>query len=81
MKNSINILIYDNINLIYNTYTFLFFETAADNLYVVGELLPYETSQQNSADSGNGNEGKEMKDLKSASLEIRKTIMVPKLLI
>ena len=35
MKNSINIFIYelyDNIILIYNTYTFLFFETAADKL-------------------------------------------------
>ena len=34
---------------------FFFFETAADNLYVVGELLPYKTSQQNSVDGGNGN--------------------------
>ena len=35
MKNSIKIFIYelyDNIILIYNTNTFLFFETAADNL-------------------------------------------------
>ena len=35
MKSSINIFIYelyDNVILIYNTNTFLFFETAADNL-------------------------------------------------
>ena len=54
MKNSVNI--YDNVNLIFNTYTFIFFfETAADNLYVVGQLLPCKTSQQDSVDGGNGN--------------------------
>ena len=52
MKKSINI--HDNVNLIFNTYTF-FFETAADNLYVVGQLLPCKTSQQDSVDGGNGN--------------------------
>ena len=36
MKISFNI--YDKVNLIFNTYTFLFFESAADNLYVVGQL-------------------------------------------
>ena len=48
--------IYDNVNLIFNTYTFLFFETAADNLYVVGQLLLCKTIQQSNVDSGNGNE-------------------------
>ena len=52
MKKSINI--HDNVNLIFNTYTF-FLETAADNLYVVGQLLPCKTSQQDSVDGGNGN--------------------------
>ena len=54
MKISFNI--YDKVNLIFNTYTFLFFESAADNLYVVGQLLPCKTSQQDSMDGGgNGN--------------------------
>ena len=52
MKKSVNI--YDYVNLIFNTYT-SFFETAADNLYVVGQLLPCKTSQQDSVDGGNGN--------------------------
>ena len=52
MKKSVNI--HDNVNLIFNTYTF-FFETAADNLDVVGQLLPCKTSQQDSVDGGNGN--------------------------
>ena len=68
MKKSINI--HDNVNLIFNTYTF-FFETAADNLYVVGQLLPCKTSMQGSADGG-------WKNLKSALLEIPKNIMAPK---
>ena len=52
MKKSVNI--YDYVNLIFNTYT-SFFETAADNLYVVGQLLPCKTIQQDSVDGGNGN--------------------------
>ena len=57
MKNLIigTVYIANNINLIYNTYTFLFSETTADNLYVVGQLLPCKTSQQDSVDGGNGN--------------------------
>ena len=43
MKKSVNI--YDYVNLIFNTYT-SFFETAADNLYVAGQLLPCKTSEQ-----------------------------------
>ena len=39
----------------FNTFKSLFFETAADNLYVVGQLLPCKTSQQDSVDGGNGN--------------------------
>ena len=35
--------------------THFFFETAADNLYVVGQLLPCKTSHQDSVDGGNGN--------------------------
>ena len=53
MKKSINI--YDNVNSIFNTYI-SFFETAADNLYVVGQLLPCKVSQQDRVDGGNGNE-------------------------
>ena len=60
MKNSIieTVYIANNVNLVFNTYTFsfvFFFETAADNLYVVGQLLPCKTSQQDSVDGGNGN--------------------------
>ena len=52
MKKSVNI--YDYVNLIFNTYT-SFFETAADNLYVAGQLLPCKTSQQDSVDGATGN--------------------------
>ena len=46
--------------------THFFFETAADDLNVVGQLLPCKTSRQDNV------------DLKSALLEIHKTLMAPK---
>ena len=69
-KNSINIT--NNVNLISNTYTFLVFKLL---LRIVMLLDSFDHVRRvTSVDGANGNG----KDLESASLEVRKTIMEPK---
>ena len=68
MKNSINIS--NNVNLILNTYKCLFFQTTAENLRCC--LTASSKQDESGMQRGNG------KVLEFSTLEIRKSIMVPK---
>ena len=70
MKNLINT--YNNVNLIFITYTFLFFK-----LLIIFMLLTASTVQDESARQ-RGRSKCKWKDLESGSLEIRKTTIAPK---
>ena len=74
MKSSINIS--NNINLIVNTYTVLFFKLLL-RVFMLLDSFGHSRRASKTAlmvDDGNGNG----KDLEFTSLEIRKTIMAPK---
>ena len=73
MKNSINTS--NNVDLIFNTYTFLFLNCCWESWCCwTASTRPCKTSQPDSVDGGNGNG----KGLESESLKIRKTTMAPK---